>query len=404
MDPILVISARSSSIKYDVFAVSRDGFTQREIRGRIDGIGSRRRFRAVDANGRTLADRAYPVDNVRDIPAALKVAGTWLCEEMGIVPKAVGHRVVHGGPDFDRPVVVDHSVISKLEKFMSLAPLSQASSLVPLRLLLSEWPSILQVACFDTAFHREHGPLADCYAIPRELYAQGIRRYGFHGLSCEYIIKALAKVAPEFARKRIIVSHLGHDASMCAIQNGCSVESTMGFSTLDGIPMGTRPGQLDPGAVLYLLLENGMSAVEVQKLLHQGCGLKGLSGISGSMQELEASDDPYAMFAVEYFAYKAALSAGMLVSALQGLDAFVFTGGIGANSAHVRSRIMQRLAWLGISLDHEKNTLRAQRISSRDSRAAVFVIPADEEAMIAEHTSEIVFKTQLRDMKREWLS
>jgi acetate kinase len=303
---------------------------------------------------------------------------------------AVGHRVVHGGPDYDRPVLIDHGVVSRLERLVALAPLHQPHNLAPIRSLLANYPALPQVACFDTAFHRTHGALADCYAIPHQLHAEGVRRYGFHGLSYEYIAKTLPQVAADVAKGRVIVAHLGSGASMCALKAGRSVESTMGFTALDGLPMGTRPGQVDPGVVLYLISEKGMSASNVQNFLYRDCGLKGLSGVSNDMRELEASEDPHAILAIEYFVYRIGLNAGMLAAALQGIDAFVFTAGIGENAARIRARIAEQLKWLGVVLDHAENSRHAQLISRSDSRIPVYVVPTDEELMIAQHTLSLL--------------
>ena len=349
MDTILVVNAGSSSVKFQIFAIEGDGRLRRQIKGQMDGIGSRPRLRATGASDRPMADRAYPIESVPDVPSALAVAGGWLRDEMRIDPIAVGHRVVHGGPDYDRPVLIDHGVVARLERLVPLAPLHQPHNLAPIRSILSNFSTLPQVACFDTAFHRTHGPLADHYAIPHQLHAEGVRRYGFHGLSYEYVAKALVQVAPEIAKGRVIVAHLGSGASMCALNDGRSVESTMGFTALDGLPMGTRPGQIDPGVILYLMAEKGMSATNMQNFLYRECGLKGLSGISNDMRELQGSEDPHAILAVEYFVYRIALNAGMLAAALQGVDAFVFTAGIGENAAQLRARIMGRLAWLGVT-------------------------------------------------------
>jgi acetate kinase len=281
-----------------------------------------------------------------------------------------------------------------------LAPLHQPYNLAPIRALLSNFPSLPQVACFDTAFHRVHDNLADCYAIPRRLHEEGVRRYGFHGLSYEYIARTLPRVAPEIADGRIIVAHLGSGASMCALHGGRSVESTMGFTALDGLPMGTRPGQIDPGVILYLIAVKGASPAEVQNFLYRECGLKGLSGISNDMRELQASDDPKARFAVEYFVYRAALNVGMLAAALQGVDAFVFTAGIGENSESIRVQIAERLGWLGISLDPTANTGHALLIS-RPGTTPVYVVPTDEELMIAQHTLSVLWGTRPSTQERE---
>jgi acetate kinase len=250
MDTILVVNAGSSSVKFQVFSVEGEGRLRRQLKGQIDGIGSRPRLRASGANGDPLADRAYPIEAVPDVPAAMGIAGEWLRHELRIHPIAVGHRVVHGGPDYDRPVLIDHGVVTRLERFVSLAPLHQSHNLSPIRSILDRFPTLPQVACFDTAFHRTHSAVADYYAIPHQLHAEGVRRYGFHGLSYDYIAKTLPQIAPDIAKRRVIVAHLGSGASMCALKGGQSVESAMGFAALDGLPMGTRPGQLDPGVVL----------------------------------------------------------------------------------------------------------------------------------------------------------
>ena len=390
MDTILVVNAGSSSVKFQVFAVDGDGRLRRQIKGQMEGIGSRPRLRATGPGGDTLAERAYPVESVPDIPAALTLAGAWLRDELQLSPLAVGHRVVHGGPDYDRAVLIDHGVVARLESFTALAPLHQPHNLAPIRSLLARFPSLPQVACFDTAFHRDHDEVADHYAIPRQLHDEGVRRYGFHGLSYEYIANTLPNIAPEIAKLRVIVAHLGSGASMCAIHGGRSVESTMGFTALDGLPMGTRTGQIDPGVVLYLMTAKGMSPAQVQDFLYRDCGLKGLSGVSNDMRELLNSSDPRAAFAVDYFVYRAALHAGMLAAALQGLDAFIFTAGIGENSVGIRARIAERLEWLGISLDPEGNARHALRISGAASRIPVYVMPTDEELMIAEHTLSLL--------------
>jgi len=394
MDTILVVNAGSSSVKFQVFAVDIEGRLRREIKGQVDGIGSRPRLRATAAAGNTMADRAYPIESVADVPAALMLASAWLREELQLSPLAVGHRVVHGGPDYDRAVLIDHGVVARLERFTALAPLHQPHNLAPIRILLARFPALPQVACFDTAFHRGHDEVADHYAIPRRLHEEGVRRYGFHGLSYEYVAKALPQVAPEIASGRIIVAHLGSGASMCAIHGGRSVESTMGFTALDGLPMGTRAGQIDPGVILYLMMVKGMSPSQVQDFLYRDCGLKGLSDVSNDMRELEGSDDPRAAFAVDYFVHRISLHAGMLAAALQGLDGFVFTAGIGENSVGIRARIAERLGWLGASLDPVENARHAPRISRADSRIPLYIVPTDEELMIAQHTLSLLWNRQ----------
>ncbi|MBR1132128.1 acetate/propionate family kinase [Bradyrhizobium iriomotense] len=404
MDTILVVNAGSSSVKFQVYSIEGEGTLRRQIKGQIDGIGSRPRLRAGGTSNGPLVDRAYPIEAVPDVPAAMAVAGDWLRNELRVTPVAVGHRVVHGGPDYSRPVVIDHGVVCRLERLVSLAPLHQPHNLAPIRSLLAGFPTLLQVACFDTAFHRTHDAVADHYAIPHQLHAEGVRRYGFHGLSYEYIARTLPQVAPEIAGGRVIVAHLGSGASMCALKDGRSVESTMGFTALDGLPMGTRPGQIDPGVVLYLISEKGMPASKVQDFLYRECGLKGLSGVSNDMRELEASTDAHARLAIDYFVYRIGLSAGMLAAALQGLDAFVFTAGIGENSASIRARVAEQLAWLGVTLDADENARHSRLISHSGSRIPVYVVPTDEELMIAQHTLAMLVNGSSQNTRSERVS
>ena len=393
MDTILVANAGSSSVKFQVFGIE-EGQLKRQIRGVAEGIGTQPKLHAEAASGKVLVDRVYMNEAVPDVPAALLMAGAWLRDEQNIHPVAVGHRVVHGGPDFDQPVLVTKDVLRRLEQFIPLAPLHQPNNLAPIRTIMADRPGLPQVACFDTAFHRKHSAVADHYAIPEQLYAEGVRRYGFHGLSYEYIAGRLAEIAPEVAKKKVIVAHLGSGASMCALSCGQSAESTMGFTALDGLPMGTRAGQIDPGVVLYLIGQKGMSAHEVQHLLYHDCGLKGLSGISNDMRELEASPDPRAAFAIDYFVYRIALFTGALAAALGGLDAFVFTAGIGEHSPSLRARLGAKLSWLGVKLDQTANTGGKQLISAAGSAVAVYVIPTDEELMIARHTLALIRRRQ----------
>ena len=389
MDVILVVNAGSSSLKFQIFGIE-DGELIRQVRGQMDGIGTRPRLRAASAEGRELVDRSYPPAEIRDLPAALEKTRGWLRELEGFTLRCIGHRVVHGGPDYARPILVDATVLDRLATYEHLAPLHQPNNLAPIRLAMEIDPGVPQVACFDTAFHRGRPEHADCYALPRKFYSEGVRRYGFHGLSYEYIAERLRDVAPEIADGRVIIAHLGSGASMCAVKQGRSVESTMGFTALDGVPMGTRPGQLDPGVVLYLISQRGMSASAVSDMLYKEAGLKGLSGVSNDMRELLASEDRHAALAIDHFVHRCALNAGMLAAALGGLDAFVFTAGVGENSAAIRARIADRLAWLGAELDPGANEAGAIRISTPTSRVALFVIPTDEELMIARHTLALV--------------
>jgi len=401
MDTILVTNSGSSSVKFQIFEIGSGNILKRQMKGTVDGIGSHPRLQVAAHDGSLLVDRHYSGEAVGDVATALAAAGTWLREEAKIHPVAVGHRVVHGGPDYDGPVRVDAEVLARLERYVPLAPLHQPYNLAPIRSVLSRFPDIPQVVCFDTAFHRNHGPLADYFAIPTHFHAEGVRRYGFHGLSYEYIASVLPTVAPDIARKRVIAAHLGNGASMCAIKDGRSVESSLGFTALDGLVMGTRCGQIDPGVVLYLMSEKGMSADEVQTFLYHECGLKGLSGISNDMRELEESDDSRAVFAIDYFIYRASLYAGMLAAALHGVDALVFTAGIGEHSARVRAGIAENLGWLGVALDTAANARHAQRISRPDSRVTVYVIPTDEELMIARHTWALLSRDTAWRSERE---
>jgi acetate kinase len=385
MDAILVVNAGSSSVKFQIFGIE-GGALRRLIKGQIEGIGTRPRLSAAASDRSSLIDRTYPSDKVPDVPAAIATVASWLRETQTFNLVAVGHRVVHGGPKYDRPVVINQAVVANLEQYVSLAPLHQPNNLAPIRTLLKSRPELLQVACFDTAFHHGHSAVADHYAIPERFYAEGVRRYGFHGLSYEYVAQRLREVAPTVAAGRVIVAHLGSGASMCALANGRSVESTMGFTALDGIPMGTRPGQIDPGVLLYLLTEKGMKPTAVQDLLYRDSGLKGLSGISNDMRDLQSSSDPRARLAVDHFVYRVGVNAGMLAAALGGLDAFVFTAGIGENSPMIRARIAEKLAWLGVLFDPAANTAGKSLISRPESRVAVLAVPTDEELMIAQHT------------------
>jgi acetate kinase len=393
MDTILVVNAGSSSVKFQVFGADGTAQPRRLIKGQVDGVGTRPRLRAEDADKRQLVDQSYDPEQVKTVPAALQSAGTWLRETQNLDPIAAGHRVVHGGPRYDKPVMIDDAVLSHLEGYAPLAPLHQPNNLAPIHAIRASAPGLLQVACFDTAFHRTHPALADHYAIPQRFHAEGVRRYGFHGLSYEYIASRLPQVAPEVAAGRVIVAHLGSGASMCALSGGRSVESTMGFTALDGLAMGTRPGQIDPGVILYLIDQKGMSAAEVQKLLYNECGLKGLSGVSNDVRELEASADPRAGFALDFFVYRVGLQAGLLAAALGGVDAFVFTAGVGENSPGMRARIAERLMWLGGALDPAANARHAPRISKPESRIPLYVIPTDEELMIAKHTCSLLAET-----------
>lgn len=389
-DTILVINAGSSSIKFQLFAVASDDNLERLLKGQFEGVGVAPHLVARGVGGETLTDEAWQAEDVGNVPAALDKVVGFLRAHLGRLPTVIGHRVVHGGPDYSAPTVITEAVLKRLDTFSPLAPLHQPNNLAPIRAVRARQPQLLQVACFDTAFHRGHPEIADRYALPESLYAEGVRRYGFHGLSYEYIADRLPSVAPEIADGRVIVAHLGSGASMCAIQAGKSVECTLGFTALDGLPMGTRPGQLDPGILLYLMSEKEMNAKEIERFLYNECGLKGLSGISNDVRDLLKSEDARARRALDHFVYRIALSAGMLATALGGVDGFIFTAGIGENAPPIRAAVAQRLAWLGLELDANANVLGGPRISQEGSRVACYVIPTDEELMIARHALHVL--------------
>jgi len=302
----------------------------------------------------------------------------------------VGHRVVHGGTDFNAPALIDDALMSTVEKLAPLAPLHLPHNLAYIKAVKSMDPDMPQVACFDTAFHRGHPEVAERFALPEELYEAGVHRYGFHGLSYEYIARELQQVAPEIAEGRVVVAHLGSGASMCAIKGGRSIESTMGFSALDGLPMGTRCGALDPAVPLYLMAEKGYDVPALERLFYHDSGLLGLSGISNDMRDLEASEDPRAKLAVDYFVYRINRELGALAAALGGLDAVVFTAGIGERSPETRARVCADAAWLGLQLDEAANQAGGPRISTAESAVSAWVIPTDEEKMIALHTQRLL--------------
>jgi acetate kinase len=385
-ETILVLNAGSSSIKFQLFAVGGDGFVRR-LKGQVDGIGTHPHLLAKGKDGETLIDSTWPASAVADVPAALDKTITWLQKQLGgALPSAIGHRVAHGGPDFAEPTLIDDAVLDRLARLVPLAPLHQPNNLAPIRAIRARRRELPQVACFDTAFHRGHSEAAQRYAIPDGLHSEGVRRYGFHGLSYEFIANSLPRVAPAIADGRVVVAHLGSGASMCAVEAGRSIDSTMGFTALDGLPMGTRSGQIDPGVLLYLLSIKNWDAARLEQFLYQECGLKGLSGVSNDMRDLLASEAPLAKIAVDYFVYRILRETGALAAAMGGIDGFVFTGGIGENAAPIRTRVCQGLAWLGLEFDEGANTRHGPRISTAESRLSAWVIPTDEERMIAGHT------------------
>ena len=388
METILVVNAGSSSLKFDVFAVGRP--LEKLLNGTLEGIGVGPHLTITDGEGRQLADEEHASADIPDLPAAMQLASAWLRQRQEGTIAAVGHRVVHGGANFAQPVRVDAKILHALEQYVPLAPLHQPNNLALIRILLERQPDLPQVACFDTAFHRGHSPVTDHYAIPARFFAEGVRRYGFHGISFEYVAGRLCEIAPDIAKGRVIIAHLGNGASMCALLDGKSVENTFGFTALDGLPMGTRCGQIDPGVLLYLLEQKGMSPRQLQDLLYKESGLKGLSGISSDMRDLLASKDPRASLALDHFVHRIGFNAGALAAVLGGLDAFVFTAGIGENSPEMRKRIAAKLAWLGADLDAARNDAGEILISTAGSRVALYMVSTDEELMIARHTFDVV--------------
>ena len=398
---ILVINAGSSSLKFSLFRVDADDDLQLAVRGQIDGIGCRPRLTAKDGASNKLVERDLAITEAREVKDAIALAGAWLRTKFGGEPLlAVGHRVVHGGAKYSRPVWIDAAVYDTLEHLIPLAPLHQPHNLAAIRAVRETQPQLPQVACFDTAFHRTHPQLADLYALPWEYYEAGVRRYGFHGLSYEYIAATLPQVAPEIANGRVIVAHLGSGASLCALRGGKSQDSTMGFSPLDGIPMGTRPGGIDPGVLLYLTGQCGMSAAALEELLYKESGLLGLSGVSNDMRMLLQSSEPRAQLAVDYFVHYVAKEIGALAAVLGGLDGLVFTAGIGENSAEIRARIVNACAWMDMTLDADANQRGGPGISAKGSAVSAWVVPTNEELMIARHTRALVSRMQIQKTEK----
>ena len=387
-DAIAVLNAGSSSLKFSLFAEGPDAPVV-VVRGQAEGLQTSPRFIAKDADGVVIGEKTWGDGAVLGHAAALDHLVAFLRDRLTQYRLVgVGHRVVHGGLEYAQPVRVDATVVAALEKYVPLAPLHQPHNLAPIKALLERLPHLPQVACFDTAFHRSQPPVAQAFALPRSITERGVIRYGFHGLSYEYIAGVLPAHDARAAAGKAIVLHLGNGASMCALAKGRSVASTMGFTAADGLPMGTRCGNLDPGVVLYLMDELRMDTRAVEKLIYQQSGLLGVSGISSDMRTLLASNDPNAKAAIDLYVYRIGRELGSLAAALGGLDAIVFTAGIGENSAVLRERICYEAAWLGIALDADANggAREATRISTNDSRVAAWVIPTNEELMIARHT------------------
>lgn len=382
----LILNAGSSSLKFCMFRQADGTPWQVEARGQIEGIGTSPHMTVKDADGTRKLDQQLD-SKVRDGRGAIDTLAAWLRSHyQGGRIAGVGHRVVHGGPRFSAPVVVTKEILAELKELTPLAPLHQPHNLAPIEAIFDRMPDAPQVACFDTGFHRGHAPVATLVPLPRELCKGGVERYGFHGLSYEYIASVLPEVAPEIANGRVIVAHLGSGASLCAIRNRKSIDTSMSFTAVDGLCMGTRPGAIDPGIVLYLFQKVGLTVKQVEDVLYKKSGLLGISGISNDMRDLLGNSEPAAKLAVDYFIFSAAKQIGALAAVLNGVDAVVFTAGIGENSAEIRERVCEASAWLGLELDEAANNARGPRISKPGSKVSAWVVPTNEELMIARHT------------------
>jgi acetate kinase len=389
-DFALVLNAGSSSLKFCVFKRPETLQWQLDAKGQIEGIGTAPRLSVKDGAGTRIADDRLDA-TVSDGSKAVDALAAWLhAKYHGGKVLGVGHRVVHGGSGFAGPTVVNQGTLARLRELIPLAPLHQPYNLAAIEEVFERLPGVPQVACFDTSFHCSHSAVAALVPLPRDLCQSGLQRYGFHGLSYEYIASVLPEVAPEIARGRVIVAHLGSGASLCALKEGKSVDNSLGFTALDGLCMGTRPGALDPGVILYLFQSLGLSAKEVEAILYKKSGLLGISGISNDMRDLLQANEPEARLAVDYFVYRAAKEIGALVAVLGGIDGLVFTAGIGENSAEIRRRICESCAWLGLELDAAANANRSPRISTSLSKVSTWVIPTNEEIMIARHTGTLL--------------
>ena len=386
---LLVLNAGSSSVKFALYRIDSAGELQATAQGEVDGIGTQPRLTVHGPQGDAV-DRPLSGSAGADHRGAIASIQGWLREHLDGTPlAAVGHRVVHGGPHYAAPVRVDAAVLDALERLVPLAPLHQPHNLAAIHVIRDADPALPQVACFDTAFHRSQPAVAQSFALPHEL-TDTVRRYGFHGLSYEYVASVLPALAPRLAGGRVVVAHLGNGASMCAIRAGRSVATTMGFTALDGLPMGTRSGAVDPGVLLYLMDEHHMDARALEHLLYERSGLLGVSGLSNDMRVLLASDDPHARAAIDLFVYRIGRELGSLTAALGGLDGLIFTAGIGEHAAEIRARVCRDAAWLGLELDEAANRAGGPCISTARGAASAWVVPTDENLMIARHTLRLL--------------
>jgi acetate kinase len=396
-DYAIVVNAGSSSLKFCIYRRPQSGGWALDSRGQVEGIGTSPRLRVSDGQCHSLADSALDRRVVPDATSALEAVATWLRSHYG--PSrilAVGHRVVHGGARFTGPARVTPEVVNELRALIPLAPLHQPYNVAVIEAVSVALPDVPQVACFDTSFHRGRPEVAEIVPLPKNIRDAGVQRYGFHGLSYEYIASVLPQVAPDIAEARVIVAHLGSGASMCAMKQRRCVDSTLGFTALDGLCMGTRPGTLDPGVLLHLFQGLGLDADAVETMLYKKSGLLGISGISSDMRVLLSSTEPSARLAVDYFVYRAAKEIGALASVLGGIDALVFTAGIGENSSEIRRRICEASAWLGIDFDPEANRGTGPCISRAGSRVSAWVVPTNEELIIARHTASVLGLVEAR--------
>ena len=389
-DAIVVLNAGSSSVKFSLF-LERSGDLEPSLHGQIEALFTAPRFVAKARDGTVVAEKSWGEGARLGHEGALEhligVLRSQLADDRLV---GVGHRVVHGGASYDQPLRVDAEVLADLRRLEPLAPLHQPHNLAPIAALLERAPDLPQVACFDTAFHRSNPDLAQMFGLPFEMFESGIRRYGFHGLSYEYIASVLPETDPKAAAGRTVVLHLGNGASMCALDQGVSIASTMGFTAVDGLMMGTRTGNLDPGVVLYLMDERGMDARAIEKLLYHQSGLLGVSGVSSDMRTLLESREPRARLAIDLYCYRIRRELGALAAVLGGVDALVFTAGIGENSAAIRARVLDDAAWLGVERDATANDAGGPRLTTKDSRVLGLALPTDEELMIATHTRNVI--------------
>ena len=388
-DHALVLNAGSSSLKFCLYRRPEAKTWRVETRGQIEGIGQSARLSVKDGNGKDVAEQT--LDTITDGRAAVSALADWFrAKYRGVRLLGVGHRVVHGGGRFSAPMLVTRQVLDELYGLVPLAPLHQPYNLAAIAAVFDNMPSVPQVACFDTGFHANHAAVAKVIPLPRDLCKAELQRYGFHGLSYEYIASVLPQEAPEIALGRVIVAHLGNGASLCALKEGKSVDSTMAFTALDGLCMGTRPGTIDPGAVLYLVQNFKLSAKDLETVLYKQSGLLGISGISNDMRVLLTRSEPEARLAVDYFVYRVVKEIGALAAVLGGIDGLIFTAGIGQNSPEIRQRICDASRWLGVELDAEANKTKGPRISTPRSKVSAWMLATNEELMIARHTAAVL--------------